>query len=160
MAAALQRYTASAEGQGTVMTMAQIMLTAAARTVLDNLPPAQAEEVNDAIGSIADEPGQVLGIPGASPAEPFLAKVPRGPDAPVVIYRRAATSELGDWLVVSLMERPDYVTFREAERQIMGVPPAVRDIVNAAVSGATADITAYPGTVTSRPGQDGPGRRG
>lgn len=134
----------------TVMTMADIWLTTAARAELDKLPPAQAEAVNDAIGDIPANPGQPLDIPGAPPAEPFLAKEPRDPDAPAVIYRRTTTEEQGHWVVVSLMNRADYRAFRHADQQLGSYPPAVREIVNAAVAGtvSTVRVTAYPGAST------------
>lgn len=117
------------------MTMADIWLTTAASAALGKLPPAQAEAVNDTIGDITAVPGQRFDIPGAPPAEPFLAKEPSNPDAPVVIYRRTTTGEAGDWLVVSLMNRADYRTFRGAEQELGAYPPAVREIINGAVTG-------------------------
>ena len=123
------------------MTMVEIWLTAAAGDALQALPPAQAEAVNEAIGSIPAVAGQRFDVPGAFPAEPFLATEPRDPAAPVVIYRRATTGERGDWLVVSLMDRADYRNFRAAERQLSDYPADVRGVVYAAVAG-TLPVTA------------------
>lgn len=123
------------------MTMADIWLTAAARAALEKLLPAQAEAVRSAIGDIATEPGQRIDLPGSPPAEPFLAKEPRDPDAPAVIYRRATPGESGDWLVVSLMGRSDYRAARQAEQQLTTYPPAVRDFVKAVVAGTVGTVT-------------------
>lgn len=133
------------------MTMADIWLTTAARAALEKLPPAQAQAVNAAIHGIPSRPGQRLNIPGAPTAEPFLATEPEDPDAPIVIYRRTTPDEEGDWLVVSLMNPGDYRAARRAEQTLAAAPPAVRDLVNAAVAGtiSSVDISAPPGTVTS-----------
>lgn len=119
------------------MTMADIWLTPAARVALDELPPAQAEAVHDAISDIDSDPGQRIDLPGAPAAEPFLAKEPRDPAAPAVIYRRTATDETGDWLVVSLMNRDGYRAARQAEQELANYP-AARNIVNAVVAGTVA----------------------
>lgn len=141
----------------TVMTMADIWLTAAARDALGKLPPGQAEAVNGAIGDITADPGQRIDLPGAPLAEPFLAKEPSHPDAPAVIYRRATPGEPGDWLVVSLMNRANYQAARRAEQELTTYPPAVREFVNAVVAGtvATATATAPRGDVTTNPAQTG-----
>jgi hypothetical protein len=138
------------------MTMADIWLTAAAGTAFSGLQataPSQAVAVNEAINDINVRPGQPIDLPGAPPAEPFLAKEPNDPRAPVVIYRRATTDEEGDWLVVSLMNRDDYRAARQAEQTLALAPPAVRNFVNTVVGGTVASITvtAPPGTVTSTP---------
>ena len=70
------------------MTMADIWLTAAAETAFSELratEPGQAAAVSDAINDITVRPGQPTNLPGAPPAEPFLAKEPSDPSAPVVI---------------------------------------------------------------------------
>ena len=136
------------------MTMAEIWLTAAARTALEKLPPAQARAVNSTIRDIPSKPGQRLNIPGAPQAEPFLAAQPENPDAPVVIYRRTTPDEQGDWLVVSLMNRDDYHAARRAEQTLASAPPAVRDLVNV-VAGTVATSATFPPptvTTTSTPG--------
>jgi hypothetical protein len=139
------------------MTMADIWLTAAARATLQRLPAAQAAAVRSAIDDITTEPGQRIDLPSAPPAEPFLAKEPRDPDAPAVIYRRTTPDEPGDWRVVSLMNRSDYRAARRAEQQLTNYPPAVRELVNAVVAGTVATITtaAPSGNVTINPPQTG-----
>jgi hypothetical protein len=131
--------------------MADIWLTAAARAALEGLSPPQAKAVNAAIRDIPSKPGHRLNFPGAPPAEPFLAAAPETPGAPVVIYRRATPDEGGDWLVVSLLNHDDYHAVVRAEETLATAPPAVRDLVNAAVAGtvATVNITTPPGTVTT-----------
>ena len=139
------------------MTMADIWLTAAARAALEKLPSVQAEAVHSAIDDINAAPGQRIDLPGAPPAEPFLAKEPRHPDAPAVIYRRTTTGEPGHWLVVSLMSRADYRAALRAEQELTTYPPAVREFVNAVVAGTVATVTstAPPGNVTRNPPQTG-----
>jgi hypothetical protein len=154
MAAARQWHTARIGHN--VMTMADIWLTAAAEAAFGELKataPDQADAVSDAINDITVRPGQRINLPGAPPAEPFLAKEPRDPGAPAVIYRRTTTDEPGEWLVVSLMNRDDYRAARQAEQTLAAAPPAVRDFVNAVVAGtvATVTVTAPPGTVTTTP---------
>lgn len=136
------------------MGMADIWLTAAARSALEELSSGQARAVNAAIRDIPGKRGQRFNIPGAPPAEPFLAIEPEDSDAPVVIYRRTTTDEQGDWLVVSLMNRSDYHAVRRAEQSLAAAPPAIRDIVNAVVEGtvATVNVTAPPGTASSTGG--------
>ena len=135
------------------MTMADIWLTAAAEAAFGELQataPDQADAVSAAIDAITAAEGRRIDLPGAPPAEPFLAKEPNDPRAPVVIYRRATTDEEGDWLVVSLMNRDDYRAARQAEQALATTPPAVRELVNGVVAGtvATANVTPPPGTVT------------
>jgi hypothetical protein len=136
-----------------LMSMADnIWLTAAAGATLEKLPPAQAEAVNEAIADIFAKPGQRIDLPGAPPAEPFLAKEPSDPDAPAVIYRRATPDEPGEWLVVSLMNRADYRAAQQAEQELAAYPPAIREIVNAAVAGTVATSASFPPpTVTTTP---------
>jgi hypothetical protein len=136
------------------MVMADIWLTVAARSALEKLSPGQAGAVHAAIRDIPSKHGQRFNIPGAPPAEPFLAVEPENPDAPVVIYRRTTTDEQGDWLVVSLMNPGDYHAVRRAEQSLAAAPPAIRDIVNAVVEGAvaTVNVNASPGTATTTSG--------
>lgn len=115
------------------MTMADILLTAAARAALEELPSRQARAVDAAISHIPDEPGRPLNLPGAPPSAPFLAAEPEDPAAPVVIYRRALPEEGGDWLVVSLMAPADYHAVRRAEQTLSSAPSAVRERVASAV---------------------------
>jgi hypothetical protein len=133
------------------MTMADIWLTEAARDALQRLPRAQAVAVNAAISDIPSKPGRQLNVPGAPPAERFLAAEPHGRDAPIVIYRRTAPDEQGDWLVVSLMSRDDYRAARHAEETLAAAPPIVRQIVSAAVAGTvgTVSVTAPAGAVNT-----------
>ena len=139
------------------MVMASIWLTAAAEAEFKRLQavaPSQADAVSGAINDIPDNPGNPgrrLNLPGAPPAEPFLAVEPRDPDAPAVIYRRTTPEEDGDWLVVSLMSQDDYRAARRAEIALAAAPPAVRELVNAVVTGTVATVTAraVPGTVNT-----------
>lgn len=139
------------------MTMDEIWLTEAARSALARLPRAQAQAVNRAIREIPSKPGRRLRIPGAPPAEPFLAAVPENREAPVVVYRRSTPEEDGDWLVVSLMNRGDYYTACRAEEALAAAPPAVRESVEAVVAAtvATVQVVAHPGTASSTPPPDG-----
>ena len=138
------------------MTMADadIWLTAAAEAAFSELQataPRQAAEVATAINDIPVGPGRRIDVPGAPPAEPFLAIEPRDPKAPAIIYRHANGDEPGKWLVVSLMNRGDYRAALKAELALAAAPPAIRELVNAAVAGsvATVTVTAHPGTATA-----------
>jgi hypothetical protein len=144
-----------------VMTMADIWLTAAAEAAFSTLQaaaPAQAEAVSDAINDITVSAGQRIDLPGAPPGEPFLAKEPRDPEAPAVIYRHATIEEQGEWLVVSLMGRDDYNAARRAERELATYPPTVQQFVRSVVGTvantvSTANVAAHSGTVTvTQPG--------
>jgi hypothetical protein len=138
------------------MTMADtdIWLTTTAEAAFSELQataPRQAAEVAAAINDIPTSPGRRIDVPGAPPAEPFLAIEPRDPKAPAVIYRHATGDEPGKWLVVSLMNRDDYRAAINAELALAAAPPPIRELVNAAVAGtvATVTVTAHPGTVTA-----------
>src|ERR1039457_772499 len=104
------------------MVMADIWLTVAARSALEKLSPGQAGAVHAAIRDIPSKHGQRFNIPGAPPAEPFLAVEPENPDAPVVIYRRTTTHEQGDWLVVSLMNTGAHTAVRRPARRARRCP--------------------------------------
>jgi hypothetical protein len=119
--------------------MADIWLTAAAQDAYSGLldtAPAQAHAVSEAINDIVAHPGQPIDLPGSPPAEPFLAKEPRHPDAPAVIYRRSTPGEQGDWLVVSLMNRANYRAAREAQRELASYPTSVQTLVEHFARGA------------------------
>ena len=138
------------------MTMADadIWLTAAAEAAFSELQetaPRQAAEVATAINDIPASPGRRIDVPGAPPAEPFLAIEPGDPKAPAVIYRHATGDEPGKWLVVSLMNRDDYRAALKAELALAAAPPNIRELVNAVVAGsvATVTVTAHPGTATA-----------
>jgi hypothetical protein len=137
------------------MTMADIWLTPAAEAAFKELQvtaPRQATAVAKAIDDIPRGRGRPLNIPGAPPAEPFLASEPEDREAPVVIHRHATGDEPGKWLVVSLMDRNDYHAALAAELALAAAPPAIRAIVNAAVVGtvSTVSVTAPPGGVSTQ----------
>jgi hypothetical protein len=122
------------------MTMADIWLTTAARTALESLPSDQADAVSTAIRHIPSNPGRPLNLPGAPPAQPFLAVEPEDRAAPVVIYRHATPLEDGDWLVVSLMPPADYRATRHAEQTLASAPPAAREGVTSVVRGTVSAV--------------------
>jgi hypothetical protein len=130
------------------MTMADIWLTAAARHELQALRSDEKQAVSETINAIGQRRGVRLDIPVARDAEPFLALEPPVRHAPVVIYRRTTPEERGDWLVVSLMDRHDYDAARRAEGMLAVAPPAVREIVHAAVAGtvSTFNVESSEGT--------------
>ncbi|MDT5368825.1 MAG: hypothetical protein QOH87_2730 [Trebonia sp.] len=117
------------------MSMANILVTSEAQAALDALneaKPEQARAVHAAISDLGTGRAEPLHIPGAPPDTPFLAVEPSVRDAPVVVYRRTAPDEPGDWLVVSLLSPQEYLQVRRAEQTLIA-SPGVGEIVNAIV---------------------------
>lgn len=118
--------------------------------------PGKARVVDEAIRQVPNGAGDPIRIDvqGAPPGREYRAIVPSAADAPVVIYRRLASHEGGDWLVTTLIDRDKYDDYRRAERNGL--------LDNPVVNSATASATAAAETVASIlvngvPGGAGPG---
>ena len=102
-------------------------------TRMEQLDPRQADAVARAIGTVSADPGTPIRIdlPGGPPGRVYKALAPADPEAPVVIYRRAAG---GTWLVAALLDRDKYSLYRQAERANLLDDPAFRALIMAALS--------------------------
>jgi len=97
--------------------IANVRLSRHAVSALERLDRSEAHAVAEAITRINSGAGRPLRIePKTMPGDRYQVVVPDHPAAPVVIYRRLASSEGGGYLVTALAGRSDYEGYERAER--------------------------------------------
>ncbi len=116
----------------------------AALRELREADPVKARAVDDAIKHIplGAEPVRI-DVPGGPPDRQYLAMVPYGRGAPVVIYRRLEPDDGadGDWLVTTLIERDKYDEYQRAEQKGILDAPVVKEMAMS-VAGTVSALTA------------------
>lgn len=122
--------------------MADILVTQTGQKQIKKLSNTDAKAVDEALQIIDKVTGEPIDLPGAPGRTSYLALSTRlqdGRAGPVIIYRPSQSSEHADWVIVYLLSREQYKDVRRAEG-LVATTPAVRDIVNAFMSG-TVDRT-------------------
>jgi len=126
--------------------LSHIRVTKAVNAALRELrasAPQTAQVIDAAIKSIPDTRGEPVRVVGLEPQQErkYLAAVPPGYDAPVVIYRPLEPGEgpQGDWLVTALVNRDEYEEYRRAEMRGILDDPTVR-VWSARLGGTVATI--------------------